>query len=165
MYVIVLNADYTYLHSINWKRAINLVKKGKVEVLKNTDQVIAGFNEKVCVPLIVRLMRFVRRIYKNKIPLQRKNIFVRDEYICQYCGKNCKTSPTIDHIIPRSRGGEQSWKNSVTACIKCNQKKGNKTPTEAKMALIKKPIQPTINEFALRKMKLMGVRDLIEDLF
>ena len=105
MYVIVLNADYTYLHSINWKRAINLVKKGKVEVLKNTDQVIAGFNEKVCVPLIVRLMRFVRRIYKNKIPLQRKNIFVRDEYICQYCGKNCKTSPTIDHIIPRSRGG------------------------------------------------------------
>ncbi len=165
MYVIVLNADYTYLHSINWKRAINLVKKGKVEVLKNTDQVISGFNERVCVPLVVRLMRFVRRIYKNKIPLQRKNIFVRDEYICQYCGKNCKSSPTIDHIIPRSRGGEQSWKNSVTACIKCNQKKGNKTPTEAKMALTKKPIQPTINEFALRKMKLMGVRDLIEDLF
>lgn len=163
MYVIVLNADYTYLHSINWKRAINLLKKGKVEVLKNTEKVIAGFNEQVLVPMVVRLIQFVRRIYKNKVPLQRKNIFVRDEFTCQYCAKKCNNSPTIDHIIPRSRGGGQTWNNSVTACIKCNQKKGNKTPKEAKMSLIKKPVQPTINEFAQKKLKLLGIKDLINE--
>ena len=165
MYVIVLNADYTYLHSINWKRAIKLVMQGKVEVLKNTEKVIEGFNEKVVLPLVVRLMYFVRRLYKTKVPLQRKNVFVRDEFTCQYCGKKCKTSPTIDHIIPRSRGGGHCWNNSVTACIKCNQKKGNKTPKESKMTLIKKPVQPTINEFAKKKLKLMGVEDIIEEFF
>ncbi len=165
MEVVVLNADFTYLHNISWKRAIKLVLKGKVEVLKNTEKIISGFREKIIVPQVVRLIKFVRQVFKNKVPLQRRNIFVRDEFTCQYCGRKCKKNPTIDHIIPKSRGGFHSWENSVTACIRCNQKKGNKTPKEAKMTLLKQPVRPTINEFAQQKMKVMGIKELIDDIF
>jgi len=164
MDVIVLNADYTYLHSISWKRAVNLVIKGKVEVLKQTDRIIASFNATMAIPAVVRLIKFVRKIFKAKVPMQRKNIFVRDEFICQYCGASCRKSPTLDHIIPKSRGGEHSWENSVTACSRCNQKKGNKTPTEARMTLRRQPFRPTINEFAQKKMQVLGIKQLIDEL-
>ncbi|HMB30839.1 MAG TPA: HNH endonuclease [Desulfohalobiaceae bacterium] len=165
MSVIVLNADYTYLHNISWQRAINLIMKGKVEVLKNTSKVIYGINRAINIPLIVRLIKFVRRFYKKKIPLHKNNIFIRDEFLCQYCGSACNKNPTIDHIVPKSRGGDHSWVNIVTACNKCNQKKGNKTPNEAKMHLIKPPVRPTINEFAQKKIKCLGIKKFIDELF
>jgi 5-methylcytosine-specific restriction endonuclease McrA len=165
MDVVVLNADYTYLHSISWKRAVNLVIKGKVEVLKQTDRIISSVNAAMAVPLVVRLIKFVRKVFKTKVPMQRKNIFIRDEFVCQYCGASCRKSPTLDHIIPKSRGGEHTWENSVTACSGCNQRKGSKTPTEARMSLRRQPVQPTINEFAQKKMKVLGIKHLIDEIF
>jgi 5-methylcytosine-specific restriction endonuclease McrA len=75
------------------------------------------------------------------IELSRKNIIRRDNYRCQYCGKKTSTL-TIDHVIPKSRGGTDTWDNLVAACVKCNNKKGNRTPSEANMPLLKKPRKP-----------------------
>ena len=164
MSVIVLNADYTYLHTVSWRRAVNLVLKGKVEVLKYSENMVHGFCRSLTLPSIVRLVKFVRQVYKNKVPLHRKNIFIRDAFICQYCGKSCRKRPTLDHIIPRSRGGFISWQNSVTACTACNQKKGSRTPREANMALNRQPFQPTINEFTQMKVHGLGLENLLADL-
>ena len=164
MSVIVLNADFTYLHTVSWRRAVNLMVKGKVEVLKYSETVVHGFHRSLVLPCIVRLIKFVRQVYKNKIPLHRKNIFVRDRFTCQYCGQSCRSRPTLDHIIPKSRGGAISWTNSVTACTACNQKKGNRTPREANMTLIRRPFRPTINEFAQLKVQSLGLEKLLSDL-
>jgi 5-methylcytosine-specific restriction endonuclease McrA len=162
--VIVLNADFTYLHTVNWQRGLRLVLKGKVEVLKYGRAVANSFQDLYRIPLVVRLITFVRRVYKGKVPLNKRNILARDEYSCQYCGAACRHNPTLDHILPKSRGGHFSWQNTVTSCKKCNQKKGNKTPSESGMSLRKKPVQPTISEFTAQKVKQMGLRDLLEDL-
>lgn len=164
MSVIVLNADYTYLHTVSWRRSVNLMIKGKVEVLKYSEKVVHGFCRTMRLPAIVRLIKFVRQVYKNKVPLHRKNIFIRDGFTCQYCGESCCKRPTLDHIIPKSRGGAISWSNSVTACMACNQKKGNRTPREANMALCRQPFRPTINEFAHLKMQNLGLERLLSDL-
>ncbi len=163
--VIVLNADFTYLNTIGWKRAIKLLIKKKVEVIKYTDKIIHGFNSKIKVPLVVRLIKFVRSLFRSSVPISKKNIFIRDQFICQYCGKKVKKKPTIDHIIPKSRGGTFSWENVVTACIRCNQKKGCKLPSEAGMTLIKRPVKPTISEFMSQKMKLLGLDGLLKELW
>ncbi|MFO7802744.1 MAG: HNH endonuclease, partial [Desulfovermiculus sp.] len=156
--------DYTYLHTVSWRRAVNLVLKGKVEVLKYSENMVHGFCRSLTLPSIVRLVKFVRQVYKNKVPLHRKNIFIRDAFTCQYCGQSCRKSPTLDHIIPKSRGGSISWQNSVTACTACNQKKGSRTPREANMALIRQPFQPTINEFTQMKVHGLGLERLLADL-
>lgn len=163
--VVVLNADYSYLNIISWKRAIKLIFQKKVEVLKYSNKVIKGFEAIIKVPLVVRLIKFVRNIYKRCVPLSKKNVFIRDLYVCQYCGQKIRTSPTIDHIIPKSRGGTFSWTNVVTACIKCNQKKGNKLPSEAGLSLIKKPVMPTISEFFSLKLKLLGLEGILKDIW
>jgi len=163
--VVVLNADYTYLNIINWKRAVKLLVQKKVEVIKYTNRVIHGFNHKIRIPLVVRLIKFVRSLYRRSVPLSKKNIFIRDGYICQYCGKKIKSRPTIDHIVPKSRGGDFSWTNVVTACIRCNQKKGCKLPSEASMSLIKRPVKPTISEFLMKKIELLGLSSVLEDLW
>ncbi len=163
--VVVLNADYSYLNIVSWKRAVKLIVQKKVEVLKYSKKVIKGFEKTLKVPLIVRLIKFVRNIYKRRVPLSKKNIFIRDLYTCQYCGKKIKSSPTIDHIIPKSRGGSFSWTNVVTACVKCNQKKGNKLPSEAGLTLIRKPVMPTISEFFSLKLKLLGLEGILKDLW
>ena len=91
-------------------------------------------------PSIVRLIFFVRVPYK-KIILSRKNILRRDNHKCQYCGAT--TNLTVDHVIPKSRSGEDTWENLTTACIKCNNKKGNRTPEESKMHLQNIPKRPS----------------------
>jgi 5-methylcytosine-specific restriction endonuclease McrA len=162
--VIVLNTDFSFLHTISWKRAITLMMQGKVEVLKYGEHVAASIRQKIRIPLVVRLIKFVRQIYKNKVPMHKKNILVRDGFTCQYCGVSCRAFPTLDHIIPKSRGGKCTWNNTVTACRSCNQKKGSKTPREAGLSLLKKPVQPTISEFMHIKMQQLGIRELLDDL-
>jgi 5-methylcytosine-specific restriction endonuclease McrA len=91
-------------------------------------------------PSVIRLLKYYRVPYRM-IELSRKNIIRRDNYRCQYCGKKTSTL-TIDHVIPKSRGGTDTWDNLVAACVKCNNKKGNRTPSEANMPLLKKPRKP-----------------------
>lgn len=163
--VILLNSDYGFLNVISWKRAMRLIEKGKVEIIKASEKIIRSIEnnwEKV-VPKVLRLIKLVRSVYKTRVPFSKKNIFVRDEFTCAYCGRK-DLRLTIDHIIPKSRGGATDFENCVSACKPCNNKKNNRTPREAKMFLNRKPFQPTIMEFFIIKMKKLGVYKTLKDL-
>ena len=116
--VLVLNASYELLNITSWRRAVVLLIKGKAEQLENNKTLIYYHFP---LPSVIRLRHYVRVPYK-RIPLTRRNILERDCYTCQYC--NAQTEKlTLDHVIPRSRGGGDTWENIVTACVKCNIKK------------------------------------------
>jgi 5-methylcytosine-specific restriction endonuclease McrA len=139
--VLVLNSSYEPLTICDAQKAVLLLFCGKaVPVTHNPDRVIRTVSSSIPMPSIVRLTVFVRVPYKSII-LNRKNILFRDGWQCQYCGKTDLTL-TIDHVVPRSKGGEYSWENLVTACHRCNTKKGDKTLREAGMQLLKQPIRP-----------------------
>lgn len=118
-----------------------LLFKTKAEIVANNNgKVISSVNSKIPIPSIIRLSRYIH-IPKKKIELSRKNILRRDNFQCQYCGIT-SNNLTIDHIIPKSRGGTDSWDNLVAACNSCNNKKGNQTPEEAGLKLLHKPRKP-----------------------
>ena len=160
---IVLNGDYTFLNTINWKRAVCLVIKGKSEVVKYSDRVLRNVSGVVMrMPLVIRLIKVIRNIYRSHVPFSKRNVMVRDRYRCVYCGTNEKL--TIDHVIPASRGGKSNFENCVTACKPCNNKKDRRTPSEAKMYLKKQPYAPTISEFFRIKMKQLGMDKFLKEL-
>ncbi len=134
--VLVLNASYEPLNITSWRRAIVLLLKGKAEQLEQEDRLITA---DIPFPKVIRLRYYVRVPYKE-IPLTRRNLLERDRHTCQYC--TSRERLTLDHIIPRSRGGGDTWENLVTACVRCNVKKGNRTPKEADMDLLVKPRRP-----------------------
>jgi 5-methylcytosine-specific restriction endonuclease McrA len=135
--VLVLNASYEPLNITNWQRAIVLVIKGKAEQIEHNGRFIYP---DMPLPTVIRLRYYVRLPY-NEIPLTRRNVFARDCHTCQYCG--CTGDDlTLDHVFPRSRRGGDTWENLVTACVRCNVKKGNRTPEEAEMPLMHPPRRP-----------------------
>ncbi|MFC2092840.1 HNH endonuclease [Bacteroidota bacterium] len=139
--VLVLNQNYEPITICNARRAIILTYLGKAEVISSVNnKVIRTVYRTFEYPSIVRLIIFVRVPFK-KIILSRKNIIRRDNHRCQFCGAS--SNLTIDHIIPKSRGGEDTWENLTTACIKCNNKKGDRIPEEAKMVLYNNPKKPS----------------------
>ncbi len=135
--VLVLNASYEPLNITNWKRAVILLIKGKAEQLEHNGRLIY---EHFPLPSVIRLRNYVKVPYKD-IPLTRRNVLERDRHSCQYCTYR-GDQLTLDHIIPRSRGGIDSWENLVAACVRCNIKKGNRTPKEANMPLARQPRKP-----------------------
>lgn len=146
--VIVLNAGYEFLGLISWQRAMVLLFSGKVEVVKESDRIVRTVSETFRVPAIIRLYKFIRQIYRREVPFSRKNILVRDSFVCQYCGREFQPADlTIDHIIPKVQGGDNLWTNVVTCCRSCNIRKGGLTPRQAGMRLVRKPFKPTIMEF------------------
>lgn len=163
--VILLNADYSYLNSISWRRAICLLTKGKAEVLKYTEKVISNFEKTIVIkiPAIMKLIKIIRILYKIKVPFSKKNVIIRDGFKCAYCGLESKNL-TIDHILPKSRGGESSFENTVASCKPCNAKKGNKSCQEAGMFPKTRAYQPTISEFLNIKLKKLGADNLLKDL-
>jgi len=139
--VLVLNADYTPLNVTSVYKGFMLVSKGKAEVLKASESPIRTYDNVYQRPLIIRLLSYVKfRVFKLK--LNRHRIYRRDKYQCAYCGT--KKNLTIDHILPKSRGGDNSWTNLITCCTHCNRYKDNKTPEEAGMKLLFRPYEPTI---------------------
>jgi len=139
--VLVLNSSYEPLSICDAQKAVLLLFGGKaVPVTHHPERFICTVSRSFPLPSIVRLTFFVRVPYK-RIVLNRKNLLIRDGFQCQYCGRT-DLPLTIDHIQPRSRGGEYTWENLITACPRCNSKKGNRTPREAGMHPLKKPIRP-----------------------
>ena len=140
--MLVLNQNYEAMSICNVQRAVILLFLGKAELVasKNSKK-IRSVSREVPFPTIVRLMIYIRVPYK-KIVLSRKNILRRDGYKCQYCSRGDVTL-TIDHIVPKSKGGDDTWENLVAACVNCNNKKGDHTPEESKMTLHKKPTKPS----------------------
>lgn len=152
-HVLVLNRDYSALSICSVQRALVMVHLEKAELVEaDPRKVINSPSRQYPFPSIVRLNLYVRVPYR-KIMLSRKNVLRRDRFKCQYCGHPDKL--TIDHVFPKSRGGKDTWENLVAACIPCNNRKGNRTPEEARMTLARKPFRPS---------HVMFIRDFVGSL-
>jgi len=139
--VLVLNQSYEPVSICSAKKAIILLYLTKAELIAKRDgKIVRSVKDFYPHPSVIRISRFLKAPFK-KIELSRKNILKRDGFRCQYCGHKA-TNLTIDHVIPKSRGGTDNWENLVAACHKCNNRKGNRTPEEANMTLINKPRKP-----------------------
>ena len=140
--VLVLNQSYEPIMVIGARRAIILILSEKVDAIENYRELIHSAYLTLPLPSVIKLKQYAR-IRRKGIVLSRKNILKRDNHTCQYCG--IRSVPmTIDHIIPRQKGGEDSWYNLVAACVRCNTLKGNQTPKAAQMKLSKKARKPTM---------------------
>ena len=140
-HVLLLNADYSALSVCSVERAIILVLLQKADLVEaHSDRFVRSTSLRLPWPSIVRLKFYVRVPYK-RIMISRKNVLRRDRFRCQYC--NSRERLTIDHVLPKSRGGRDTWENLVTACTRCNTRKGNRTPEEAAMPLLRKPFRPS----------------------
>ena len=139
--VLILNQSYQPLMTLGAKRAIVLSFTEKVEVLERYNDEIRSINLSIFMPSVIRLKDYVR-FNNKKIPLNRKNVLKRDNHICQYCSFKSNLL-TIDHIVPKDKGGRDSWENLVAACVPCNTKKGNKLLKDINMVLLKKPKAPS----------------------
>ena len=160
---ILLNGDYSFLGLVDWKKAMRLVFADKVKVLKYSDRIIQGVEKVFRAPAVLVLMKVVRSVYRGRVPFSKKNVLIRDRFTCAYCGK-AEKSLTLDHVIPRSKGGKTEWENCVACCKKCNHHKGAKTPREARMHLIRRPFHPTIAEFIRIRLKQSAVYDVLVEL-
>lgn len=129
--VLVLNATCEPINITNWRRAVALVFRGKAEILEDAGEHLLAPG--MPLPRVIRLSRYVAVPYMTPAPT-RNNILMRDRYCCRYCGRTGGRL-TLDHVMPRSRGGLSNWKNLVCACSECNLRKGNRTPEEAGMLL------------------------------
>lgn len=137
--VLLLNANYEPLNVCNIRRAVSLILVGKAEVLTDSQDRVKSSEHEWTAPSVVRMRYQVRRPMPQ-LRLSRHSILARDSHTCQYCGST--RDLTIDHVLPRWNGGTNSWDNLVTCCRKCNLKKGDKTPEQAKMKLARKPRRP-----------------------
>ncbi|WP_299458911.1 HNH endonuclease [uncultured Microscilla sp.] len=143
--VLILNQDYTALTICTVQKAFILVYLKKAEMIsENEDQPLRTVSSTYPMPSIIRLFRYVNLPYRG-VMLSRQNIFKRDGNACQYCGSPYDL--TLDHVIPKSRGGRSTWDNLATACKSCNSKKGDLTPEEASMPLKRPPFKPSFIMF------------------
>jgi len=126
--VLVLNQNYEPLDVCTWRRAMVMIVAGKAEIVENGRGVIRTPSTTFPLPSVVRLRYLIRRP-RPRVKLNRREIFRRDDYTCQYCGKRT-SNLTVDHVVPRHRGGTYSWENLVSACPQCNRRKGGKTVRE-----------------------------------
>jgi 5-methylcytosine-specific restriction endonuclease McrA len=140
--VLVLNASYEPLNVCTVRRAHVLVFKGKAEVIEELDRPLTSATDTYPWPHVIRLVAYVRvpRAVQRKI--SRRALFARDGWRCVYCGTTSGRL-TLDHVVPRSRGGESVWENVVTSCATCNHRKGNRTLEESGLELQTKPKPPT----------------------
>jgi 5-methylcytosine-specific restriction endonuclease McrA len=140
---LLLNTTFEPLAVVSWKKAVTLIFLEKVEVIREYDREIKSVSTRMRLPAVIRLLRFVGNKQLN-VRFSRKNIFLRDDYTCQYCGGRFDSRHlTCDHIVPRSRGGLTEWTNIVTSCIYCNLKKGDRLPEEVDMLLLRRPFRPS----------------------
>ncbi|MDY7018814.1 MAG: HNH endonuclease [Chloroflexota bacterium] len=143
--VLVLNQGYEPVNLCRTRRAIVLVLNGKADILENSRGEIHSISQVFQIPSVIRLVYMVNRPHHRR-KLTKLEVFNRDHYICQYCGWQMEEL-TLDHVIPRRRGGEYTWENVVSACIPCNRRKGGHTPSEAGMKLLRSPRIPHNNGF------------------
>jgi len=148
--VLVLNATYEPLNIVSVRRAVVLLLKEKAELIEATEERLHAARASLPVPLVIRLVYYVRIPRRITLAPTRRSVLLRDNYTCQYCGaRPGRASLTVDHVLPRSRGGETTWDNVVTACRACNTRKDNRTPEEAGMSLLKRPGRPHYLAFLL----------------
>ena len=137
--------DYTFLGVCDWKDAISFVYTNKVVVEESYDEIVRSCSMEMRIPAVIRLRKYVRVLYERitNVSYTKRNVHLRDAYICQYCGTRIREqAATLDHVIPESRGGKNTWENTVTCCKSCNLIKGSLTLAQAGLKLIKPPTSP-----------------------
>lgn len=139
--VLVLNATFEPLHISSIKRAVTLLLMEIAERVEDSADFIHSPSITFAVPSVVRLRRYIKRPPRHKVAFNRKNVLRRDGGTCQYCGST-GGDMTLDHVLPRSRGGRTEWENIVTCCKRCNARKRDRTPQEARISLIREPFAP-----------------------
>jgi 5-methylcytosine-specific restriction endonuclease McrA len=144
MDTLVLNATYQPLCRVPWQRAITLIFSGKVEVVDEyEDKTIRSVTFELKMPSVIRFLRYLKW-RKPQVRFSRENVYARDDGKCQYCARPVtRAEATYDHVVPRKLGGVTKWDNIVIACVACNQKKGGRTPEQARMKLSKVPARPS----------------------
>lgn len=146
----MLNASYEPLQLISARRAVLLLLQEKAELVEAAQQRLRAQGFSLEVPLVIRLVRYIKIPRRLRLPCSRRGVLARDRETCQYCGvQPGRSQLTVDHVMPRSRGGQTIWENVVTACRECNHRKGGRTPEEANMLLMSVPRQPQYVAFAL----------------
>ena len=154
--VLVLNQSYQPLMVIGAKRAICLLLSEKSESIQNYSEVIRSQSFSIKLPSVIRVNQYVR-FFRSEVVLNRANILKRDNNTCQYCSKKVN-SMTIDHILPKNKGGKDTWENLVAACSRCNTKKGDSLLDKINMKLLKKPKKPNYL-FYFKQYINTGVQD------
>lgn len=140
--VLVLNASYEPINICAARRAITMLVKGVAHVEETHEELI---HRDIKLPSVIRLNNY-RRMPTRRHVLSRRNILIRDRYLCQYCGQRFSNAGlTLDHIVPKSRGGTDTWENLVASCYECNHRKADNTPDEAGMLLLKTPRALTLS--------------------
>ncbi len=150
--VLVLNQNYEPLNVCNVRRAFVLVFGGKAEILETHDATIATAQDVFPYPSVIRLICLIRAP-RARIKLTRREVFLRDGYTCQYCGRRTNDL-TLDHVIPRHRGGPHTWENLTSACRACNHRKGGKSVQEARMSLRRQPFEPSPGRYYVIERRL-----------
>src|SRR5437764_2263167 len=145
--VLVLNQNYEPINVCNARRAVVLLDRGKAEMLEHRVGAIRTPTRALPRPSVIRLVALIRRP-RPRVRLTRREVFLRDNFTCQYCGMKTKEL-TLDHLVPRHRGGRHAWDNLVSACRACNHRKGGKTPEEARMQLRRPPSEPHATSYYL----------------
>ncbi len=143
--VLVLNQNYEPLNVCNVRRAIVLVFDGKAEVLETHPTTVHSPSRSFPSPSVIRMVYLIHRP-RPRVKLTRREVFIRDHYTCQYCGRQAGDL-TIDHVVPKSKGGEHTWENLVSACKACNHRKAGRTPQEARMHLAREPYRPRVGSY------------------
>ena len=143
-HTLLLNAGFEPLRIVPWQRAFVLIFQGKVEILEEYSGHVNTVSTRFKIPAVIRLRRWIN--LKRQSPVirfSRANVYARDEFRCQYCYKKfADRELTMDHVHPAVRGGRKTWENIVAACIRCNQRKGDRTPDEAGLKLLNHPRVP-----------------------
>lgn len=143
--VLVLNQNYEPLNVCNARRAFVLIGRGKAEVLEHGEGGIRTPNDIYPLPSVIRMIYMIKRP-RPKMRLSRREVFSRDRYTCQYCGRQTREL-TLDHVIPRHRNGLHEWENLAAACKACNHRKAGRTPQEAQMRLLREPFTPRVTSY------------------
>ena len=137
---LVLDTGFQVINVVSWQRAMGYIARGRCDVVEEYDAMVHADTQ---MPAVVRLTHQVHRT-RQKVKFSRSNILSRDGNRCQYCGSRFSTGDlTYDHVVPRCQGGKTEWGNIVASCYACNQAKGNRTPEQADMRLLRKPVRPS----------------------
>jgi len=156
MRILLLNNNYQFLDIVSWKKATSLMCREKVDVVKYSDKIIRTVSSEFKIPKIIRLVYMVKQLYRKVVTYKKKLVLERDNYICVYCGKQ-NHSMTVDHILPKSRGGKNTYMNTITSCKVCNHHKGNRTPTEANMKMLYEPKSISMTDILNKRLKSAGL--------